>query len=119
MSQNIQKEFIFLSTYVYLAGRAFDGNFNIPTGWFHLVLNFIGSNDGQEMVVYLDGEEVARVARKSTPGTAPQGDGRVVIGRLETDDDGYYGSIMIDELTLWNQALSLQDIQNLFQALHV
>ena len=44
------------------------------------------------------------------------GDGRIVLGRYYTDSDEYYTSAMVDELVFFNQALSNDDINALYNA---
>ena len=46
------------------------------------------------------------------------GDGRVVVGRSFTNEDHYYGSIQVDELLLFNQALSPEEIRILSGAIY-
>ena len=69
-----------------------------PTGWFHLTIVYHG--DGNDVDIYYDGQ------RKDTfsPGssTVPSGSGHTVIGRQFIDQDNYYATVEIDELTLWN-----------------
>ena len=41
------------------------------------------------------------------------GDGRVVVGRIYTNSDRQYGSVDVDELLFFNQALGEQQIRDL------
>ena len=72
-----------------------------PSGWFHLTLVYRGNGKGAS--VYYDG-----VRRdKDTSGfgnanTRPSGSGVMVIGRQRYNYDGYYASVIIDELTSWD-----------------
>ena len=48
--------------------------------------------------------------------THPAGDGRIVVGRINTDQDRNYASLQIDELIFFNQALTQQEIEALAAA---
>ena len=88
-----------------------------PDGWFHLVLNYIGPADGQGFNIYTDGALLGNGTNKVTLSYTP-GDGRLVIGRLFTDRDDAYVSVEVDELTVWNRTLTLQEIQAIYN-MHV
>ena len=95
-----------------------DGSFvdtvgTIP-GWFHLVVVYLGPNNGQGLVVYVNGTREGR--DKTMYGGANQpGNGELIIGRKYTDWDDKYASVAVDEMTLWNRELSAQEIENLYQ----
>ena len=84
-----------------------DGNFyaetSIPTGWFHLVVNFIGPNNGQGIRVYHDGEEVRGTFGQKLEGSYTNSESRVKIGRLLYTNEGFYSSVLVDELFFFNQ----------------
>ena len=88
-----------------------------PTGWIHVVLNYIGPNDGQGIRVYYDGTEVASSMTK-VAASHSAGDSRIVVGRAytdkETDQKRDYVSMEIDELIFFNEALSTGDIKLLY-----
>ena len=84
----------------------------MPTGWTHIVLNYIGPSDGQGIRVY--GMEVLNGITQDA--AHPAGDGRVVVGRRYTDQDTDYASMQIDELIFFNKALSTRDIKLLYNA---
>ena len=88
-----------------------------PTGWTHVVLNYIGPNDGEGIRVYYNGTEVAN-ATTNSDGTYSTGDGRIVVGRYLFLWDGHcdmwYPSLQIDELTFFNKALSTTDITAMY-----
>ena len=44
------------------------------------------------------------------------GNGTMVIGRQFVDRDWDYGSVMVDELTIWEEELSQQDIIRLYNS---
>ena len=83
-----------------------------PTGWTHIVLNFIGPNKGQGVWIYYDGLEVAGSSVKSEASHSPS-DGRFVVGRYYTDSDQDYVTVQIDELTFFNHHLTLEEITTL------
>ena len=94
-----------------------DGRFSLqsylPIGWTHIVLNYIGPNDGQGIRIYNDATEKANDTSKYEKIYSP-GDGRIVVGRYETDKDRNYVSVQVDELIFFNQALSMNDIKLLY-----
>ena len=85
-----------------------------PTGWTHIVLNYIGSNDGQGIRIYFDEVEVASDTTKDRRPYSI-GDGRIVVGRQYTDRDAMYMSVQVDELIFFNQSLSNTDINALYK----
>ena len=91
----------------------FTTHVNTTSGWTHVVLNYIGPNNGQGIRMFVDGQEVAtgttRVSRVSSGG-----DGRVVVGKLFANDiSEKYASVQVDELIFFNQALSIDQIRTL------
>ena len=44
------------------------------------------------------------------------GDGRIVVGRCYTDDNGEYASVQVDELIFFNQPLSTVEIQAIYNS---
>ena len=98
-------------------------------GWTHLVLNYIGPNDGAGIKMYINGAEVARDTTKDTHprpagteeesdttkygGSYSAGDGRIVVGRYYTNQDRYYASVQVDELLFFNQTLTAAEIEAL------
>ena len=83
-----------------------------PTGWTHIVLNYIGPNNGQGIEIYHNGVQIRNDATKSGA-TRSSGDCKVVIGRLYADTDDWYGSVDVDELLFFNQKLTDQEIQDI------
>ena len=96
-----------------LTDGEFYSDLDKPAGWYHLVMNYIGSADGQGITVYTDGAVQGSGTSKYTQTEQPA-DGRVVIGRYYTDNDERYASVLVDELTLWNRTLTLQEIQAVY-----
>ena len=90
-----------------------DGQFKAltspPTGWTHIVLNYIGPDDGQGFTIYHDGARVLGASDKK-PVTGPPSDGRVVVGRRFTYLDEEYAGIDMDELLFFSEKLSDQEI---------
>ena len=74
-----------------------------PDGWFHLIVNFIGQNNG--VGIYYGGElkttDTSKYAAIHNPG-----DRRIVIGRYYTTYNGYYNSVQMDELLFFNHSLT-------------
>ena len=78
------------------------------------MLNYIGPNDGEGIRVYYNGQEEVNGITEDAIRSA--GDGRIVVGRMKTDEDRYYASMEIDELIFFNKALSTADIKLLYNA---
>ena len=87
----------------------------VPSGWTHVVLNYIRPSDGQGIRVYYDGIEV-KSDTTNDGGSRSAGDGRIVIGRKYTVFDRDYSGVQVDELLFFNGALSNKDINALYTA---
>ena len=80
-----------------------------PARSTHIVLNYIGPNNGQGTRIYIDGIQTAS-SNVISSYTFQPGAGRVVIGRLSIDD---YASVDVDELLFFNETRSDQNIQDM------
>ena len=70
-----------------------------PTGWFHLTLVYHGEDRG--MSLFYDGSLMGRdTAYYRFSSSRVPSNGPLVIGRLDTNYDGGYSSVAVDELTL-------------------
>ena len=65
--------------------------------------------------MFYDGGEVGNDPTKSS-GSKSAGDGRIVVGRIYTESEGFYTSVVVDELIFFNQALTVDDIETLYQS---
>ena len=83
-----------------------------PSGWTHVVGNYIGPSDGVRL--FIDGEQVASDTTKYERSYSA-GNGSIVLGRrfTQTQRNQKYGSGHVDELIFVNQALTLQQIASL------
>ena len=102
---------------VSFAVLALDGYFNKDagrrTGWTHVVLNYIGPNNGQVIEIYYNGERKKTKSQKNTRSYSA-GDGRIVVGRHYTNFDRlYYASVRIGGLLFFNRALTAAEISTL------
>ena len=86
-----------------------------PTGWNHIVLNFLGPADRQGFRLYRNGVEATSDIRISN-GDYASGDGSLVVGRYFVNNNGGYGGFDMDELLLFNVSLSQTAITQLTQA---
>ena len=84
---------------------------DIETGWKHILLNFIGPNDGQGAKFFLDGSQVQIDSSKEDM-SRTAGDGRIVVGK-----SGHYENMDIDELIFFNQALNYDQIESLYNGI--
>ena len=102
--------------------RFFVANQTKLSGWFHLVLNFLGPNDGQGIHIYYNGE-LKSVKDKPVQHTYAEGDRRIVIGRYYSGNNNTkydrFASVQVDELLFFNQALKLDEISKYFDSLTV
>ena len=89
--------------------------YNRPSGWFHVVINYIGPNNGQGIRMFIDGSELMSDTAKDA-WSFSAGDGMVVVGRDYTDADKEYASVQVDELIFFNQVLSNDHINKLYNA---
>ena len=78
-------------------------------------MNYIGPNDSQGTRLFIDGVQVASETTKFSESRSA-GDGRIVLGRLLTNVDAFYGSVQVDELIFFNQALTSGEIDDLYNA---
>ena len=81
-------------------------------GWFHVVFNYIGPEEGEGTRVHYDGRLVAGAPYNRSMDIT-EGDGRIAIGRLYTGSNVRSGSHEVDELILFNKALSDDEIARL------
>ena len=91
------------------------GNFETPNGWAHIAVNLKKDEHSTVSIeAYLNGVAL------DTEGGAGQpeftaGDGRIVIGRFHSGLDGKYASAQVDQLLLYNNALTENEIGLLSQ----
>ena len=83
-----------------------------PTGWTHIVLNFIGPNNGQGIRIYYNGHEVASKSVRSERSVPPV-DSTIVVGKYYTNLNQDYATAQIDELIFFNHYLTLEEITTL------
>ena len=104
------------SSHCSYAIRLPDGSFyaegSRPSGWFHLVVNYIGPEEGEGIRVYYDGVLVGSDTRKNVH-TISEGNGQIAIGRFYNNNKWRDGSVVVDDLILFNQALTDDEIQRL------
>ena len=86
----------------------------LPSDWTHVVINYIGPENGQGIRIYYDGEQADSDTTRTADSKLP-GDGRIVIGRYHTDWDDRYASVQLDELIFFNMKLSESEITVLSQ----
>ena len=110
-----EKSFLCFRVWVYLQDGIFQVYPHTPTGWTHIVVNYIRPDDGQGIRVYFDGLEMKRDTAKYEE-LYSAGSGSIIVGRLKTNLDKDYISIMIDELIFFNSSLDTADIRALFSA---
>ena len=86
----------------------------VPTEWYHLVFNYIGTKDAEGVTIYHDGTEVGSSTQK-TSFTRSTGPGVVVIGRYFVQYlEDFFASVMVDELLFFNRYLTGQEVEILY-----
>ena len=89
-----------------------------PNQWFHVVFNYFGPEpDEKGYTVYHNGDQVTSQFFIENDSRAPQKDAEIVIGRRFTGVDGFYSSLIVDELLFFNRDLSGREITNLQAAI--
>ena len=78
-------------------------------------MNFIGPNNGQGIEVYHNGQEMTSDAERGSS-LIDVSSGTIVVGRYYTDRDERYPSVQVQELAFFNKALSLTQIQAIYNA---
>jgi hypothetical protein len=80
----------------------------IQTGvWYHVV----GTYDGTNVKIYVNGSLENSVAYSTTPGTTNQ---PLVIGRWYGNYDDYYTDGKIDQIRIFNKAISADEVTKLY-----
>ena len=97
--------FLTLSEY-----QIFVGDF-LLSGWTHIALTVLSPRYTEHVRMFINGE-VAKDTSRFTRWHS--GDGRIVIGREFTDRDEGYTSMHIDELIFFNQALTDDNVHELY-----
>ena len=78
------------------------------------MVNYDVNEDGDEIRVHWDGTLVASDQTKGSDSRFSVGDGKIVVGVLQTDNSLGFASVLIDELIFYNKVLSNDDIEGLF-----
>ena len=79
--------------------------------WIHVIVNYIGSYPSEGMRVYFNGVKQDDYRRFFAKDTNKHGDGTVRVGKLGDD----FGSVIMDELMFFNEKLTEDQIQQLYQ----
>ena len=107
-------DIIFCSSFVFLPDGYFYSYYSPkPTGWFHVVLNYI-VDVGDAM--YINGTEVMRATNWYDEYNFSAGDGRIVVGKRQTDANQDFASVQVDELIFFNQALTDEEIKSIYNS---
>ena len=104
---------LYFSYSLFLSGAYISASEPTPLDWYHLVFNYILTNATQGIVVYHDGQEVARSTNVVT-GPTVASSGEVVIGRYYVPYDGAYSSVLVDEMLFFNRELNPGEILILY-----
>ena len=102
------------SVLVNLQNGQFHASYLKPTGWTHILINYIRFNGGAAIIIHDNNRQVTSDTTKTVKSYSP-GDGRIVVGRQYTDKDSNYVSVQVDELIFFNEALTDKDVEALFE----
>ena len=83
--------------------------------WTHVILNYIGPNNGQGIKIYLNGWLAVTQTTRPGMNSFGNGDGGIVVGRLLKNQDKGYASVLVDELIYFNMALNDQQMNGLYE----
>ena len=109
----ISECFLFFRYFFHTHDANYFASATLPSGWTHIVLNYIGSGTGEGIRVFYNGQQVASDTTSwGYIRHAPNG--KIVIGRVYTDHSVYYSSVQIDHLALFNRALNSTEISALY-----
>ena len=98
---------------MYSQKGSFDVSSPLPSGWTHVVLNYIGPEDGQGIRLFYNGTEVANDDTYRCCTQQEAADGRILVGKYLLDGDNFYSSVQLDELIYFNRALKVEEIREL------
>ena len=109
-------KFIFCRFGVIIAHGYFIIDTASPSGWTHVIINYIAPENGQGIQVYYNGYLTgADMILSLSSNTNNPGDGHIVIWRYYTDGDHLYASVQLDELMFFNEKLTDSEIIMLSQ----
>ena len=94
-----------------------DGNFYTeveeqPAHWTHVVLNYLGSENGKGIRAYMDGAFGNGDSSKEEY-TNSAGNGEIVVEKFRPEEERNYASVELDELLFINATLTQEDIETL------
>ena len=112
----INIQFTFHRFYVYVDDGRFEKEVSgIDTGeWTHMVFTFLGSNDGQGIIIYANGVNEGADGGKFDKSYRP-GDAITVVGRAYSDINTHYASFEMDELAFFNKKLLDDQILEMYR----
>ena len=85
----------------------------VENQWVHLVLNFIRPHEGFQ--VFKDGALVPGQPNTASVGTPmAMGNGRLVLGRRDSNTDVHYSTVDLDEVVFFNRKLTGQEVETLY-----
>ena len=95
-----------------------DGYFTVGTGktldmWFMVTVVYHGLNRG--LAVYHNITKIGESSTHDKNYSYSPGPGTFTLNRKYTNQDNYYSSVMFDELTMWNRALSSQEVEKIYK----
>ena len=101
---------LYFSSVDFLPHRRFIVLHPKPNMWTHVVLNYIGPNNGEGIRIFYKGAEESR-GEITFGGPYSAGDPRIIVGRFSTEVVMYYASVEMDELIFFNHSLTLEEIK--------
>ena len=110
------KIFFLNFSYIFrLSGDDFSFIVDKSNEWIHTVINLIASDNGQEIRIYHDGNLIRSKTLTGLLDLPVDRNGKIVIGRAFTDLNQYYASVYVDEMLLYNEGSTEDEITKLSQ----
>ena len=78
---------------------------------------FMVQGENMDITVYHN-KSIQTTEASDSSGTFATGSGITVIGKLGPDQDQFYGSVIVDELAMWNYALSEAEVAQIYDWNH-
>ena len=87
-----------------------------PTDWTHIVINYIGTNDGEGLKIYYNVAEAGSDTDKS-PGSNSVAVGSIVVGSQVVNLDQEYASVQVYELVFFNRVLTIDELESIYNSI--
>ena len=83
-----------------------------PSDWIHIA--WVIRDQGQGMDIYNNGALKTSHGNITTGRAGGSPSGKVTIGKKYLQVEDHFGSVIVDEVSLWNRKLTAQEIQDIY-----